>query len=156
MSNRLLLAIAVSVIAAISGHAQTTDPNPGHSPDVFLDNHRPLTQKKGKPPTARTVTGKVVDDAGQPLEGAIVTLTNTNTHERIETVTKKEGRYNFDDVSFTTDYQLVARYKTLSSEPRKISQYDHLATVVRILQVEPATNPANTEAKKETPPETKK
>lgn len=156
MSNRLLLPLAVGAIVAASVHAQTTDPNPGHAPDVFLDNHRPLIQKKGKPPVARTVTGKVVDETGQPLEGALVTLSNTKTHERTEVITKKDGRYHFEDVSFNIDYELAARYKSLNTERRRLSQYDHTANVVRILEIEPAANPPNTEAKKDTSPETKK
>ncbi len=160
MGKRLLFPIAMIAIVAAGANAQTTDPNPGHTPDVFLDNHRPLVQKKGKPPVARTVTGKVVDDTGQPLEGAMVILTNSKSGDRTEVVTKKDGHFNFDDVSFNIDYQLQARYKSLSSESRKLSQYDHAATVVRILQIEPQIEPGpnrtSTQAKKETPPETKK
>lgn len=165
MGKGLLFPIAmIAIAAALAGAQQTTDPNPGHTPDVFLDNHRPLIQKKGKPPVARTVTGKVVDDGGQPLEGAMVILTNGKSGDRTEVVTKKDGRFNFDDVSFNIDYQLQARYKSLSSESRKLSQYDHAATVVRILQIEPeiepqikpGSNSTATQAKKETPPQTKK
>ena len=86
--------------------AQTTDPNPGHSPDVFLDNHRPLNPKKGKAPTTRTVSGKVTDENGQPLEGALVTLTDTKTKAKLTFITKTEGRYNFEDLSFNIDYVL--------------------------------------------------
>ncbi len=157
MGKRLLFPIAmIAIAAAPAGAQQTTDPNPGHTPDVFLDNHRPLIQKKGKPPVARTVSGKVVDDAGQPLEGAMVILTNGKSGDRTEVVTKKDGRFNFDDVSFNIDYQLQARYKNLSSESRKLSQYDHAATVVRILEIEPGSSGTATQAKKENPSETKK
>ena len=155
MSNRLLLLLALApVTASLAIAQQATTATPDRTPDVYLDNHRPLIQKKDKPPTSRTVTGKVVDVAGQPLEGAIVTLTNGKTHERTEFITKKGGRFNFDDVSFTIDYEVQARYKNLTSELRKVSQYDRTAKVVRILQIEPSPSSA-TEAKKETPPEAK-
>lgn len=139
MSRLPFLAMVFSVFSIASANAQTTDPNPGHSPDVFLDNHRPLNPKKDKAPTSRYVSGKVVDDTGQPLDGALVTLTNSKTKEKNTVFTKRDGRYNFEDVSFTIDYQLQARYKDLSSDVRNLSQYDHTANVVRILQVQPAS-----------------
>jgi len=49
--------------------------------------------------------------------------------------TKKDGRYDFDDLSFTVDYKLQARWKTLVSDSRNLSQYDRAAKIVRILQV---------------------
>ena len=147
MSKRLLLGIAM--IAAISGTlgAQSTDSNPAHEPSVFLGNHRP-PNKKEKAPTSRSVKGKVVDGSGQPLEGALVTLTDTKSNEKRTFITKQEGRYNFDDLSFTIDYQLSARYKDLVSEPKKLSQYDRTPNIVRILDIgSPGTS--TTEAKKE-------
>jgi hypothetical protein len=105
------------------------------SPDVFLDNHRPLNPKKEKAATSRTVTGQVVDDSGQPLEGALVTLINDKTKEKHDYFTKKDGRYKFEDLNFTVDYQLRAKWKALVSEERKLSQYDHAARIVRMLEV---------------------
>ena len=141
MGRRLsLFTLFFGVIAVASANAQASDPNPAHSPDVFLDNHRPINQKKDKTPTSRYVTGKVVDDTGQPLGGALVTLTNSKTNEKTTVFTKKDGRYNFEDVSFTIDYQLQARYKDLTSDTRNLSQYDHTANVVRILEIQPSAN----------------
>ncbi len=135
MSKRLLPAALLLFAFALGANAQTTDPNPAHSPDVFLDNHRPLNPKKGKEPTTRNVSGKVTDENGQPLEGALVTLTDTKSNTKTTFFTKKGGHYNFEDLSFNIDYQLQARYKDQSSEARKLSQYDHTVNVIRILQV---------------------
>src|SRR5258707_118350 len=76
--KRAILVMWILVIGcmAVAAAQQTQDTNPGRSPDVFLDNHRPLIQKKDKAPTSRTVSGHVVDDAGTPLDGALVTLTD--------------------------------------------------------------------------------
>ncbi len=147
MSERLLLALAT--IAAISGtaRAQSTDSNPAHQPSVFLGNHRP-PNKKEKAPTSRSVKGKVVDRSGQPLQGALVTLTDTKSNEKRTFITKQDGRYNFDDLSFTIDYRLEGRYKDMVSEPRKLSQYDRTPNLVRILDISSPPSPA-TEAKKE-------
>src|ERR1700760_3124077 len=111
MSKRLFLPALLVALLSSTGSAQSTDPNPAHSPDVFLDNHRPLNQKKSKEPTTRNVSGKVTDENGQPLEGALVTLTDTKSNARTTFFTKKDGHYNFGDLSFNVDYQLQAKYK---------------------------------------------
>jgi hypothetical protein len=138
---------------------QVTDPNPAHAPSAEIDNKRPLISKREKAPTSRSVSGKVVDEvSGSPLTGAIVTLTDLSTHERREMITKEDGRYSFDDLSFSIDYELKARYKNSTTDVRKLSQYDHTAKSVRILNVpdaEAAAAPVK-EAKKDTNPEVKK
>lgn len=159
MRKCLLFAAIVTTALAAIATPQATYPNQEHSPDVFLDNHRPLLNKKEKAPTSRRVIGKAVNDAGQPLEGALVTLTDGKTGQKTTVITKKDGRYSFDDLSFTVDYQVQAKYKDQVSESKKLSQYDHTANIVRILEVGPASNSANEPtavAKKETSREPKK
>jgi hypothetical protein len=133
---------------------QSTTPNSGPPPDAAsLDNHRSLFPKKEKAPTTRTVSGQVVDAGGQTLEGALVTLTNTATKEKREFFTKKGGRYTFADLSFTTDYQLQARYKDSNGDLKKLSQFDKSPKMVRILEINTAVPPQPTaEAKKDPPP----
>ncbi len=147
MGMRLLLPSAL-VLAGLAG-AQATNNNPANQPDVFLDNHRPFVKKKDKAPTSRDVSGKVVDISGRPIEGALVTLTNTKTNSKVTFITKTDGRYSFDDLSFTIDYQLQAKFKDANTEPRKISQYDHNPTVVRILELDDSAKPHADEAKRE-------
>ena len=141
-------------MAGLASAQQIADPNPAHAPSAEIDNKRPFISKKEKAPTTRMVSGKVVDDInGTPLKGAIVTLTDLNTHEKRETITKEDGRYAFDDLSFSVDYELRARYKSTLTEPRKLSQYDHTVKSVRILTVSDNGAPAGnsvTEAKKST------
>lgn len=155
LSTRVLLCGFLMAFAAL---AQQPAPTPGPTPEgnapVFLDNHRPLNQKKEKNPTTRTVTGQVVDDSGQPLEGALVTLVDGKTKERRDYFTKKDGRYKFEDLSFSVDYHLQAKWKTLTSDERKLSQYDHTARIVRLLEVttpEGSAPPSNSEAKTDKP-----
>jgi phosphate-selective porin len=147
MGKSLLAIFSMTILSAAanaqSGATAAKDPDP----NVFLDNHRPAIQKKEKAPTSRTVTGKVVDDTGQPLEGALVTLTDGKTHVKTTSITKKDGRYTFEDLSFTNDYEVQARYKDALSPVRKLSQYDHTVNVVRILEIAADSTPA-TEAKK--------
>ena len=153
MSVRVLVAASCLVMFAGVAGAQAVNNNPANDPEVFLDNHRPLIKKKDKPPTSRDVTGKVVDGSGKPLEGALVTLTDDKTNIKTTFITKKDGRYSFEDLSFTNDYHLQARFKNSVTEPRKISQYDRTPNIVRILQIDGAGTPVSTdEAKKEVTP----
>ena len=159
MKLRLFLASFSALALVTNAHAQATNTgSPVKPPDVFLDNHRPLIKKKERAPTSRNVAGKVVDSAGQPLEGALVTLTNTKTSEKTTFITKTDGRYNFEELSLTVDYQLQARFKAASTEMRKISQYDPNVNTVRILQVDTDAKPgtaveAAKQEKKPAPPE---
>ena len=160
MSVRLLLPSAL-VLAGLAG-AQATNTDPSKAPDVFLDNHRPLVKKKDKAPTSRDVSGKVVDVSGQPISGALVTLTNTKTNSKVTFITKTDGRYTFGDLSFTIDYELQAKYKDAATDTRKISQYDRNPSVVRILELDDSAKPAASEeakrqdTKQDTKQETKK
>lgn len=144
MRKRLLPAGASFLAFAFSASPQTqTETNPGHAPSVFMGGTK---EKKDKAPTSRTLRGTVVDDGGRPMEGALVTLTNKSTNEKITFITKKDGQYRFDDLSFTTDYEVGAKYKRQSTEARQISQYDHRADVIRRLEL--SSEPAAAEAKK--------
>jgi len=149
-----LASLLFSALAIDAAAQQSADSNPADQPNVFLDNHRPLIKKKQKTPTSRVVTGQVVDDSGAPLTGALVTLTNTKTHEKETFFTKKGGHYSFEGLSFSIDYEVQAKYKSLSSDARKLSQYDRTPRAVRILEVgsAPSLNQSvSTEAKKDPP-----
>ncbi|HEX4748076.1 MAG TPA: carboxypeptidase-like regulatory domain-containing protein [Bryobacteraceae bacterium] len=157
----VLLACSICLFAASTAAVaqQISDPNPAHAPAAEIDNKRPLINHKEKAPTSRTVSGKVVDEiSGTPLKGAIVTMTDLSTKEKRETITKEDGRYSFEDLSFTEDYELRAKYKNAVTEVRKLSQYDHTVKSVRILQIadaDAAAAPAS-EAKKDNNPDLKK
>jgi phosphate-selective porin len=152
--KRLIIGIAAMAAAVSIAAAQQANAPAGPPPDAAnIGNNRSLLPKRQKAPTSRTVSGQVVDANGQPLEGALVTLTNMATKEKREFFTKKGGRYTFEDLSFTIDYQLQARYKDSNGELKKLSQYDKSPKMVRILQIDTGTQaePA-AEAKKNPPP----
>ena len=81
--------------------------------------------KKDKTPTSRFLKGTVTDDSGKPIEGALVTLTNKANNDKWTFITKKDGRYNFAELSFTVDYELVARFQDMQSETRIKSVRPH-------------------------------
>jgi Carboxypeptidase regulatory-like domain len=141
-----LLMAAVAAILSVSPAAAQADPRG----NVILGNgDRP---KKEKTPTSRSLKGKVTDASGKPLDNAVVTLTNEDTHISLTFFTKQGGQYYFDDLKFTTDYKLVAQYKDGKSAVRTLSQYDHQPNIVRILEVDQpgsAEPPADTAQKKQ-------
>lgn len=148
--NRVAFGSALVMAAVCGVYAQAPNSNAAPTPYATFGNNRP--PKKDKAATSRVVSGQVVDENGAPLEGALVTLTNDVTKERHEFFTKKDGRYSFEELSFSIDYQVQARYKNLNSESRKLSQYDKSPKMVRILQIYSETpTPAAAEAKKITP-----
>jgi hypothetical protein len=139
-----VLMAAVAATLSVSSAAAQADPRG----NVILGNgDRP---KKDKVATSRSVKGKVTDASGKPLDNAVVTLTNEDTHVSLTFFTKQGGQYYFDDLKFTTDYKLMAQYKAGKSEVRTLSQYDHQPNIVRILEVDqPASGdkPAETAQK---------
>ena len=136
-----LLALTLSGPIAAQERVDTT---PGHqNPAVGGPKY-----KKDKAAKSRNVRGSVTDEAGRPMEGALVTLTDTQTKEKLTYITKQDGRYSFDDLSFTKDYELSARYKNMISTTRRLSQYDRTAEIVRVLEVAANDGPPAPEIKK--------
>ncbi len=145
MQRFMPVPLAVLALAVSSFGQQTIDQSAPHVKDnASFGNEK--APKKEKAPTTRTVTGQVTDETGQVLDGALVTLTDSKTNEKTTFFTKKDGRYKFEDLSFNNDYQVQARYKTWSSESRKLSQYDRTPRPVRILEVNTETPVATSSA----------
>ena len=144
----------VSALAALAfgcSAQQTADPALNSHPNdrATFGNNKP--PKKDKAPTSRIVTGQVTDETGRPLEGAMVTLTDKASNERTTFFTKKDGRYQFEELSFNKDYEVQARYKEASSDSRKLSQYDTTPRPVRVLQINTGTKPPESAAENKKP-----
>src|SRR5271165_4745262 len=132
----LLAALAVAFLTASVCWAQyVPEPNPANKPYVILGGDKP---KKGAPATSRTVKGVVVDEAGKPVQGAMVTLVDLRSKEKWSIETKADGKYNFDELSFIVDYEVAAKRGSLVSVAKRLSQYDHTPLVVRNLELSPA------------------
>jgi hypothetical protein len=57
-----------------------------------------------------SITGKVVDEKGQPVIGAIVTVKNESTGFTLSGPTDADGRYRFKEVPLGTPYTVTAQY----------------------------------------------
>src|SRR5271165_2876381 len=152
MRTLSLAAFAVTFLTASACWAQyVPEPNPANKPYVILGGDKP---KKGAPATSRTVKGVVVDDAGKPVQGAMVTLVDLRSKEKWSIETKADGKYNFDELSFIVDYTVSAKRGSFVSGAKKLSQYDHTPLVVRNLELAPAntTNSAAATPASSAPP----
>ena len=59
--------------------------------------------------TSAAVRGQIMDDTGQPVEGASIFLVNTATGQRFQGVSRANGRYNIESVAVGGPYRLTAR-----------------------------------------------
>ena len=57
-----------------------------------------------------TVNGKVVDEKGQPVIGAVVTVKNESTGFSMSTPTRTDGSYSFREVPLGKPYTITAKY----------------------------------------------
>lgn len=97
----------------------------------------PLTAKRRKPPTSKTVVGQVFDASGNGIPGAAVEMKDVTTGKTTAIYAGPEGRFTFTDLKLTEDYQFRAHYKGQSSEVRKVSSWDTRFNLVLNLHIPP-------------------
>jgi hypothetical protein len=79
---------------------------------------------KEKKPLSKTVSGVVMDEADNFIQGATVELTDLQTQKVLDIYSQEGGQYRFTDLRMDHDYTVKATYKALSSEPRQVSSLD--------------------------------
>ncbi len=79
---------------------------------------------KKKEPQSKTVSGVVMDESDNPIEGAAIELTDAQSGKVIEIYSQEDGSYHFEGLSFSHDYKIKATFKGSSSEVRQISSID--------------------------------
>lgn len=85
--------------------------------------------------TGRLLTGKVVDKAGEPLQDAVIYLTNTHTKAIKTYIAGPDGAFRFPGLSMNVDYEIFAQYKGHKSDTRTVSQFDNRPRVSMNLQI---------------------
>ena len=91
----------------------------------------PAQKKEKEDPTIRGLQGQVNDAQDKPVSGAVVQLKDTRTLEIRSFITQADGGYRFSGLRADTDYEIKAEYNGMSSEDRRLSNFDtrKLATV---------------------------
>lgn len=111
----------VLLLGSGSAFAQGQSSLPSEKPAVF-DGHRPAKEDKSR---LRNLSGAVRDQAGAPIDGAIVQLKDLKTGKMIDFITKKDGAYDFHELSMDIDYELTAKRDGYGDPvTKKLSKYD--------------------------------
>ena len=92
--------------------------------------------KELKKPT-RTVTGMVLDKEDNPIEGAVVTLTDVSNGKENKTYTQKDGRYQFSGLEPTRNYDVQATFHGEPSQVRHVTPLDPRDRIVLHLKIPP-------------------
>jgi hypothetical protein len=79
---------------------------------------------KEKKPPSKTVSGVVMDEADNFIQGATVELTDLQTRKVLDIYSQEGGQYQFTDLRLDHDYTVQATYKNSSSQVRQVSSFD--------------------------------
>lgn len=117
------LALCVSALAQSKSSSDPTNrPEPMYSKSQKKQNLR-----------FRSVHGIVKDEKENPVNGALVNLTNLKTKKTLTYITKANGTYYFDDLSRDENYELDAVFHDKKTRTKKLSHYDPQRSSMRIL-----------------------
>ena len=103
---------------------------------------------KGRDPNLRNVAGVVSlpDDSG--VDGAVVQIKNLKTLQVKSFITQHGGKYEFQNLSVNTDYELKAIYKEYVSSTRSLSIFDKRLDAIINLKLEKKHEGKTSEDKK--------
>jgi Carboxypeptidase regulatory-like domain len=138
MCNTKFFAISlVCAAASISAPAQAQTPD-SNKPSIIVENHLPPP----KAANARTITGMVKDQNGNPIPGAIVQLKNMRTSKIVDFPTKDDGKFIFKELYMNIDYELTAKHDNITSPVKKVSIYDERKIIELTFRLEPPSKEA--------------
>ncbi len=94
-----------------------------------------LAGAREREPQAKSVSGQVMDGAGQPIPNAIVYLKNMKTLAVKTFIAQQDGGYQFHGLSPNVDYDLYAEYNGQRSDNKTISQFDSRTQLTIYLKI---------------------
>ena len=145
MKHKVPVALAACLTLSLAmlalgqgGGAGSPDPGsprqPGAQGDTFF--HK---EEQPKPENTRSLEGSVLNQANEPVEGAVVQLKDTKTLRVRSYITLSDGKYSFHGLSTETDYEVKATHEKLSSRTRRLTVYDSRKKANMDLKLEPAS-----------------
>ncbi|MGD0215200.1 MAG: carboxypeptidase-like regulatory domain-containing protein [Terriglobales bacterium] len=125
LMKKAVIALAVSLSVILSGPVLST-----------LASATPAPQfGSSKEDKTRLLTGKVLDAGDNPVQNAVVYLTNTHTRSVKTYIVGPDGTYRFPALQPTIDYEVYAQYNNRKSGTKTVSQFDNRAEVYISLKI---------------------
>lgn len=93
---------------------------------------------KARDRSHRDVAGIVMMQDESPVSGAVVKLKNLRTLQVRSFITQGDGKYVFQNLSSSVDFELKAEFKGMASANRSLTIYDTRLDPVINLKLEPA------------------
>jgi hypothetical protein len=84
---------------------------------------------------SRLLTGKVLDAGDNPVQNAVVYLTNTHTRSVKTYIVGPDGTYRFPALQPSIDYEVYAQYSNRKSGTKTVSQFDDRTQVYISLKI---------------------
>lgn len=109
-------------------------------------------KEKGRDPKIRNVSGVVTLPDGDPASGAVVQLKNLKTLQIRSFITQEDGKYQFQNLSTSIDYEITATHKDTESPKRMLTIFDTRLDAVVNLKLERKRESTKSEEKEESKP----
>jgi len=109
-------------------------------------------KEKGRDPNIRNVTGVVTLPDGNPAAGAVVQLKNLKTLQIRSFITREDGKYQFQNLSTSIDYEITASFHDMESPKRTLTIFDTRLDAVVNLKLERKRESSKSEGKEESKP----
>lgn len=97
-----------------------------------------VTAVPGAVGQGRSVHGRVTDQRGEPLRGAVVQIKNMHNLQVRSYITQVSGDYQFHGLHRDVDYELKAEYDRQTSKVRTLRWHDSRINVRMDLRIRPA------------------
>ena len=81
----------------------------------------------------RYLQGIVKDEHENPVEGALVNLKNLHTGKMLTFITRKDGKFRFDELSRDEDYEVFGQHNAEKTRVARMSRFDRKQDLMRIL-----------------------
>ena len=127
MKRLLLIACGVLLLATLAAAQYTPGPKGGST--------GPPPPEKQKGPQLRSVSGRVTGGGDAPLKDSIVYIKNTRTLAVKTYIADDAGRYQFNALLPSVDYEIFAESKGKKSDTRTLSSFDSRKDVTINLKI---------------------
>jgi len=127
VKRMFLLACGVLLLGALAAAQYTPGPKGGST--------GPPAPEKQKGPQLRSVNGRVTAGEDAPLKDAIVYIKNTRTLAVKTYIADDAGKYQFNALLPSVDYEIFAESKGKKSDTRTLSSFDSRKDVTINLKI---------------------